>query len=232
MKANAPRPPRAGGARRATRDRRAPLTDSLGRERLVFFSDAVFAIAITLLVIEIRLPEADIGGDGGKLLAALGALLPRYVSFVVSFIVIGNLWLGHHRMFRMVRAYDGPLMLLNLLFLFFVASLPFPTAVVGRYSAIPAAEALYAGWVALAGFAKLAMWMYASRRGRLLSPEVKPDEAALDTLRSAIPAVVFLVSIPFAWLHTLGPIVAWNLAPLSYVAVRVIFRRRRRAKVR
>ena len=83
---------------------------SLGLERLVFFSDAVFAIAITLLVIDIRLPE-DLRIAGTRELAeALWALLPRHVSYVISFVIIGSFWLKHHAMFEIIAAHDARLL--------------------------------------------------------------------------------------------------------------------------
>ena len=82
--------------------------EGLSLERIVFFSDAVIAIAITLLAIEIRLPE--LGNEGGDaLMAALSGLWPRYLSFVISFLVIGSFWWVHHRVFRAVRRYDEAL---------------------------------------------------------------------------------------------------------------------------
>jgi len=185
---------------------------------MVFFSDAVFAIAITLLVIEVRLPETAVLRGSGDFLAALAGLLPRLVGFFVSFVVIGSLWLSHHRFFRIVRTSDARLMLLNMLFLFFVASLPFPTAVVGRYSWIPEAEALYAGWVAAAGLAKLGMWIHAARGRRLLPAGFSPAQRAAESVHFAVPAAVFLLSVPLAWVHWIAPIVAWYLAPLGYFA--------------
>jgi uncharacterized membrane protein len=199
-----------------------PRAQSLGFERLVFFSDAVIAIAITLLVIDLRLPEAAPIAGSRDLAAALGQILPRLVSVLVSFVVIGSLWLSHHRFFRLVRSFDTGLLLLNLVFLLFVASLPFPTALVGRYSTIPEAEALYAGWVAAAGLAKLGMWLHASRGRRLLREGIADREVALATLRFAVPGAVFLASIPLAWVHWIAPILAWNLAPLGYAAGRVL----------
>ena len=196
------------------------VRDPLGFERLVFFSDAVFAIAITLLVIEIRLPDALRIVDDRELVDALVTILPGYVSYIVSFVVIGSLWLKHHDMYRMIGGYDARLLVLNLLFLLFVAFLPFPTGILGRYPALPIAEAFYALWVAAAGFAKLAMWRYASRRKWLLERGVRREEIARATVRYAIPAVVFLVSAPLAWVHWLAPIVAWCLAPLASMALR------------
>lgn len=102
-------------------------------ERLVFFSDAVVAIALTLLV----LPLADVvrTADTGKvssfaLIADNQALI---WSFLISFVVIARLWVGHHRLYEQIKAYNGPLMLANLLWILTIAILPFPTELVARY---------------------------------------------------------------------------------------------------
>jgi uncharacterized membrane protein len=95
-------------------------------ERLVFFSDAVFAIAITLLVIEIEIPHLD-----GHTVAAVNALLhltPSFFGFVLSFLVIGRFWIGHHNAFTMIDHYDGRLAWPNMLLLMLIALMPFATA--------------------------------------------------------------------------------------------------------
>ena len=95
-------------------------------ERLVFFSDAVIAIAITLLVVTLAIPEATENvGD------ALLDRWPQMLSYVLSFLVIGVFWMAHHRIFRYVATIDQRLIWLNLLFLMCVAFIPFPTAVLG-----------------------------------------------------------------------------------------------------
>ncbi|MBK7916581.1 MAG: DUF1211 domain-containing protein [Chloroflexi bacterium] len=93
----------------------------------LFFSDAVFAIAITLLALEIRLPPLPETATNVQLLAALGALWPRYLSYIISFLAIGMMWLSHHRAFRHVHRYSDRLILLNILFLLLIGFLPFPT---------------------------------------------------------------------------------------------------------
>jgi len=188
----------------------------------VFFSDAVFAIAITLLVIDIRMPEGAAIADGHDLAAALWSLLPQFLGFLVSFVVIGSFWISHHRMFRLVRTMDGTLLFLDLLFLLFVAFIPFPTAILGRYVFIPLSEALYAGWVAAAGFAKLGIWLHVVRRG-LAIDGISTAEARLTTARNTLPAVLFAVSIPLAWVHWLAPIVVWVSArTVANLACRVL----------
>lgn len=96
-------------------------------ERLVFFSDAVFAIAITLLVIEIHVPHLG-GGSNAEAWSELLHLLPSFFGFALSFLVIGRFWIGHHNAFTMIDHYDGRLAWPNLLLLMCIALMPFASA--------------------------------------------------------------------------------------------------------
>ena len=98
--------------------------------RLLAFSDGVFAIAMTLLVVGIAVPTLADGGDVGQLADALNDLVPNFTSFFISFTVIGRYWVAHHHFFSMLRRVDGRLIWVNLLYLAFIAFLPFPTALV------------------------------------------------------------------------------------------------------
>ena len=106
--------------------------DQLGLERLLFFSDAVFAIAITLLALEIRLPSLEGSLTNDQLFQDLLAIWPKYFSYALSFLVIGAFWMGHHRKFRFILRYDTNLILLNIFLLMGVAFIPFPTTVIGE----------------------------------------------------------------------------------------------------
>jgi uncharacterized membrane protein len=184
-------------------------------DRIIFFSDGVFAIAITLLVIGLHVPTLPSHVANSVLSRRLLDEWPRVLSYAVSFAVIGLYWIGHHRIFGHIRRFDHRLILLNLAFLGLIAFLPFPTAVLGRYGGHRSAVVLYAGSLALAGLASTALWLYAwrakladvgSRRGRYLAT------------RAAIPVVVFGVSIPIAFV---SPAVA-QLSWLSFLVVRRI----------
>src|SRR5215470_13927608 len=103
-------------------------------ERLILFSDAVFAIAITVLVLEIKIPEPHGQISDKTLLDALAQLSPKFVGFVISFIFIGLYWTIHHRMFGFVTSYNRRLIILNLAFLFFIVLMPFSTGFYGEYA--------------------------------------------------------------------------------------------------
>lgn len=171
-----------------------PHTET-GLERIVFFSDAVMAIAITLLALEIRLPEALLAED---LPRALAELTPRYASFLISFFVIGLFWLSHHRMFEYVQAYDRNLLWLNLVFLFLVVFVPFPTTVVGRFPAVFTSVALYAGVMVALSLARLACWWYVYYRAHLIRPGVDPRAGRYELSRALWTGGVFAVSIVIA----------------------------------
>src|SRR5919202_2739867 len=158
------------------------LGADLGLERLVFFSDAVIAIAITLLAIEIRLPELhdEVAAALPRALAGLG---PRYFSFAISFLVVGSYWWGHHRMFRIIRRYDDGLIWLNILFLLCVAFLPFASAVLGEHGDERSAVVFYSLAIVATGLVETLLWLYAARGHRLVDAQVSSRAIHLATLR-------------------------------------------------
>jgi len=138
---------------------------ALGLERLLFFSDAVLAIAITLLVIDLKLPE---GGCHARLrrpgnLMEMGG---KFLSFFISFTVIGLYWLAHHRLFAYIRRYDATLLWLNLLFLLGITFLPFATGLLGSHIGLFLTRTIYAVTVAFIGLAETLVWQLSLGRPR------------------------------------------------------------------
>jgi uncharacterized membrane protein len=167
-------------------------------ERLILFSDAVFAIAITLLAIDLRLPEHAGSYDDRGLIAALLDLGPAILAYVLSFFVIAMFWVGHLRTFRVIVRADSRFVGLNCVFLAFVAIVPFPTSVVAREGNLPSAAILYAAFgTGLATLSTL-LWVYAARVGHLVSERVTPEVARHVTYLAAIVPLIFLLSIPIA----------------------------------
>jgi uncharacterized membrane protein len=185
--------------------------ERLGFERLVFFSDAVFAIAITLLALEIRVPEIPHGAEATELPRQLLALWPKYVGFIISFLVIGNYWLAHHRSFRYIVRYDAGLLWLNLLFLMTIAFLPFLNSLLGEYGDERTVVIFYASVLSLTGLVSTAIWVYASGGHRLVEPDIDEHLVRVFTMRAMSVPVVFLVSIGIAFISPRLAMYSWLL---------------------
>jgi uncharacterized membrane protein len=186
-----------------------------GMGRILALSDGVFAIAITLLIIEIAVPAITNDANLGH---ALLGLWPRYVAYLLSFLVIARFWVTHHQAFRLIGRYDGPLMWLNLLLLMFVAFLPFPTAVLGQHLGSPAAAALYAISVGLVATASAACWWYASGRGGLLRQHSSGAKVRAIRARGLSAPVFFALTLPVAIFAPYAAEILWFLAfPLARI---------------
>jgi uncharacterized membrane protein len=213
--------------------RKYPTTSDytqLGLERIMLFSDAVMAIAITLLVIDLKLPEIPAALAAQQLPARLGELTPRIVSFMISFSVVGVYWSSHHRHFGYIRRYDGRLIALNLVFLLFVALMPFFASLLGQYSIVPLAVAAYALGVAATGLSIGAVWWYASYRRRLVDPKLEAGFIRQRILIALVVPLGFLFSAPFAWLSPYLTFAIWFLAPLILILLLRGLDRRNRKK--
>jgi len=206
-----------------------PARDS-GLERLVFFSDAVFAIAITLLVIDLRIADIGAHASNEALVDAIRAIGPRIAAYVLSFAVIGLYWLAHWRRYHYIVRAVQRLALINLLLLGFVAFIPFPTAVMGDHGDLPAAVLLYVTTLTVAGLIGPVTLLYASRAG-LIASGTPPDVVRYGVVRGlAVPIVmaVSLVLLPLAgttgtelsWLAILivQPVLSWKFRPGEGIA--------------
>ncbi len=191
------------------------------RERLVFFSDAVFAIAMTLLVIDLRLPELAGEASSQRIVDALVDLAPRLFAYTLSFAVIGSYWLSHWRRYAFIRRTDERLALLNLLLLGIVALIPFPTALIGEHGDLGVVAGVYAVVLAAGGLAGTAAWLYAARAG-LLVDGVSAAEVRTGEWRGLSVPIVMLGSL--ALIPLLGPAAAelsWLLViPLHWLIAR------------
>jgi uncharacterized membrane protein len=176
--------------------------------RIAAFSDGVFAIAITLLTLQLELPK------GGDLVQDLNDLGPSFLAFVISFLVIGTYWVAHHRLFAVVRGYDGRLIWLNMATLFFIVLLPFTTSVISDYGGSRFGVVVYVASLAGAGLATTALAAYALVGHRLCAPSVSADTARFYIWRGAVVAIYFTASLA---LLPFGPAVveySWFGIPL------------------
>jgi len=194
--------------------------DQLGLERLLFFSDAVFAIAITLLALEIRLPAGQEFSTEAELFAALTSLWQKYLAYFISFMVIGVFWLAHHRKFRLIRRYDSRLLLLNLLMLMAIAFIPFPSSLISEY-ANRTATSFYALTMILAEFWIGTVWWYASKNNRLIDPHLDPKLRRREFIIPIATGTVFALSIAVAYVNADAAKLSWLLiVPVTLFASR------------
>jgi uncharacterized membrane protein len=175
-------------------------------ERTVAFSDGVFAIAITLLVLTIQIPDLH-GESSRELDHVLDAELPDLIAYFIGFYVIGSFWYRHHRFFDSLKGFDPTLLVANMVFLSLIALLPFPTAVLGDHPGLKVAVVLFAVAVALAGLADAVMLWLALRRG-LLSVEEEHNRGRY-VARSLVAPVIFVISIPLTFAHPTAAISFW-----------------------
>ena len=167
-----------------------------GTQRTEAFSDGVFAIAITLLIIEIGVPHLD-GGE--SLSDALWDLWPSYGAYVLSFVMIGIYWANHHSFFKLFVRSDHVFLMLNVAFLMCIAFLPFPTAVLGEYldnaDERQSAVTLYALGLLLPALTWLALWLYASYHHHLIDERLAPEFARFLTVQYMLSNTFYMVAL-------------------------------------
>jgi uncharacterized membrane protein len=195
------------------------------RDRIVNLSDGVFAIAITLLVLDIRVPDIPQNMVSSQLPGALLSLWPKYLSYVLSFVGISAFWLIHHSIFRPIRSYDRTLLYLNFLFLLVLAFLPFPTSLLGEYGDRQLPVAIYAATLAVGRLLLTALHWYSSRNDRLLDEPQDPATVRFFLIRGLTIPAIFLLSIVVSFFSVSVAIWMWLV---MLVVDTVVIRRRLR----
>ena len=180
-------------------------------DRIVTFSDGVFAIAITLLVLNIETPEIPANLVAEVLPGRLLDLWPKFLSYVISFLVILTYWIAHHSIFSAIKGYDRKLIWLNSLFLMCVAFLPFPASLFGEYGEQPLVVAIYAGSLAITRLLLTAVWWYASSGRRLVDRDLDANMIKAYRLRGLAIPLVFLLSIFISFFSVSAAVYSWVL---------------------
>ncbi len=173
-------------------------------ERIILFSDAVFAIAITLLILEIKIPHLEDDLSEPQLIHALVEIIPDLIGFLISFVVIGQFWTSHHRLFGYIINFDNGLLWLNLLMLLFVVIMPFTTRLNMQYGGLSIVWFIYSLNLALISISLLLLWVYISKRKTLsyIGNDVRITKYAI--LRSVAVTLIFLIGglltfLPWDW---------------------------------
>jgi uncharacterized membrane protein len=188
-------------------------------ERIQAFSDGVFAIAITLLVLDLHVPSR--GEDGGSLASELGHEWPSYAAYVVSFLVIGIIWVNHHQVLDAVRVVDRPVLFANLALLGVVSAIPFPTRMLAEYLTAgwdgSVAAAVYGATMLAMSIAFTVLWLVVTReRAGLLAQHLESAQARRAGVRFGVGFVVYLVAILVAFASAPAALVLHGLIALYY----------------
>jgi uncharacterized membrane protein len=186
-------------------------SDGVEFERVAFFNDAVFAIAMTLLIVAVAVPALHDSTSASDLLGALNDKSAEFVAFFIGFAVLGGYWTANHRFFGRLSAVTGTYVLWVLGYLAFVAWLPFPTALLGTYVDNPVAVSLFAASAAVVSTFEAMLFRQAQRDALFRS--LVPHDAYVHAMRaSLLPVAFFALSVPVAFVHTYVAIAVWFLS--------------------
>ena len=184
--------------------------DSVEFARVLSFNDGLFAIAMTLLIVSIAVPTISDTHSVGDLADALNDLSANFVSFFISWAVIGRYWLAHHQSVSLLEAMDQGFIGLNLIYLAFVAFLPFPTALLGEYFENPLSIVIYAINVGIVSGMEVVLFRHAYRAD-LLRRKPTPEIYRYGIVASLSPVLFFALSLPVAFVSTTLAVVMWFL---------------------
>lgn len=179
-------------------------------ERLILFSDAVFAIAITLLIIEIKVPHFEQKAAEQDISEALAHQIPEWIGFFISFWVIGIYWMSHHRMFGYLVRHDDGLAFLNLLFLMTIVVMPFSSALYSNYPYLNASFTFYCLNVVATGLCLQLLWRYINNPVHKISEPIPSEVRHRAYVRNAVAPAIFLLAalIPILLPGPVGGIVS------------------------
>ena len=185
----------------------------------------MYAIALTLLAVDLILPQAAADLHGGALLQSLLENWPKLLAFLTSFTVISNFWVGHLVLFQHVWRFDGGLMWLALLQLLCVAFIPFPTSVIGEHVGDPVAQQFYFGTILVTGLVMVALWRYMNSGRPLVHPELSPEYIRrTDRISLALPTtfLIFMILVAVGVGRIINPLLLSYIVALLFIALGIL----------
>src|SRR5215471_1130929 len=186
----------------------------LSTNRLEALSDGVFAVAITLLVLNLQVPQLT---SGSELVSRLGALWPKLLSYALSFVIVGIYWVAHHNTFHYITRSDRNLLWLNILLLMCIVFIPFPTALLGQYPEQRVSIIIYAGTLVITGLVLQMLWWYATSGCRLVDREIDPRLVQRATRRNLMAPLLYLLAISISVFSIPASLVLFLLVPVYYI---------------
>ena len=189
----------------------------LSTARVETLTDGVFAIVMTLLILEIHVPEIAEGLVDAELPAKLAELGPKLFSYALSFVILGVLWVGHHNQFYFIKRADRSLLWINILFLMFVAFIPFSAALLGEYGRNQLSVVIYGANLIVAGLILYLHWWYGMKTHHLTDAHIEPTLMRTISRRILTPPAIYLLAIALSFVSTTLSIILYIFVPLSYI---------------
>ncbi len=183
------------------------------KNRLEAFSDGVFAIVITLLILEVKVPLVD----KAQLNSSLVVLMPKILSFILSFVVVGSYWVAHHTMMAFVEKVDRSVLWFNLLILLTVAFIPFPTALLGEYTYVRTPVILYGISLSLVNITGTIFWIYVTYKNRFVKNTLSKKFSNFVGFIHLIPVLFYLLSIGLSFISITLSYIIYFLVPLFFI---------------
>lgn len=203
----------------------------LGTSRIESFSDGVFAVAITLLVLNLQVPQGkQTPLPENQLLGDLLLDGPKFAIYVLSFVIVGIYWVGHHNTFHYIKHSDRILLWINNLLLLFIVFIPFPTALLGQYWHYRTSVIIYAGTLIATGLVLQLLWSYATHNCRLVEKDIDMNLVRRATRRNLTAPLIYLGAIVASFLSVYISLLLLLLVPILYIAPGRIDRHWRRKR--
>jgi uncharacterized membrane protein len=187
--------------------------NELEKNRLEAFSDGVFAIVITLMILEIKVPHVELS----NLNQALVHTIPEFLSFGLSFIIIGVYWVSHHNMLHFISKVDRNALWLNIFTLLTICIIPFPTALLGDYPNTITPVIFYGSTLAAVNFTGAMFWIYCTWNGKLSVPNLNPEFARRIAKLHLSPLIMYVAAILFSFVSVWISYLIYIIVPLFFI---------------
>jgi len=190
---------------------------ALSTSRLETLTDGIFAIAMTLLVLNLQVPQIPAALVAARLPHELGALWPKVLSFVLSFVVVGVYWVGHHNQFHYIRRVDRSFMWINILFLLAIAFIPFSAGLLGAFVRQQLVVAIYGLNLVAVGATLSLIWWYATTDHRLVDADLPPLAVRAGGRRILLGVGLYLLAVALVFVNTWLSVALYILVPILYI---------------
>ena len=194
------------------------IRNEISKSRIEMLTDGIFAIVMTLLVLEITVPQlAHSEVVAGELPKRLFELWPVIYSYALSFVILGFFWISHHDQFYYIKRANRIFAWITIFYLMFIAFIPFSTALLGEYTSQQISVVIYGINIAVAGFWARVQWWYAAKDYRLIDPDLEPTFIRIMSRRGTIGIVIYLIAATLSFVSIIASLVLFIVIPIYYL---------------